>query len=96
MISEQTNPERTNSSNSLEFISYKDTVESDYPTDDQLISQLIKQYDEKDRQKKIVKDRLKCDLVVLNMRVNSPLTSRSVKKNIRAWIELKQQQLNTL
>lgn len=87
MISEQTNPE---------FISYKDIVESDYPTDDQLISQLIKQYDEKDRQKKIVKDRLKCDLVVLNMRVNSPLTSRSIKKNIRAWIELKQKQLNTL
>ena len=60
--------------------------------DDKIMSQIIQREEDKIKMNKVRKDRLWCQIELLKMRLASPLESRSVKKTIRGWLELKTKQ----
>ena len=61
-----------------------------------ILNSIIDKEEDLIKRAKFVKDRLKCDVKILEIQLSNPVVSRSAKKNIRVWLDLKRKQINEI
>lgn len=64
--------------------------------DNVILNSIIAKEEELINKNMFRKERLWCQIQILELQLVNPLVSRATKKNIRAWLQLKQQQINEL